>query len=263
MHKCQKIVGGQEKKVDKTVKVDKKTKAKKCAQPPVTPVKTVTLTNKIMQELSTYYELAIRRNPNSVDDMKREIWATYYHKVSTDAKPQHSYCPPGENSWCKYHIAEASGNLKNFKHPPALSEEIQPLLKAIYEDLTSDDLLRRCLGANTQNNNESFNSCVWHLAPKHIFVGKKVVEIATNCALCIFNEGFKPLLKIMEVMGVTVGQAAAALAEQKDNARILAANNRTSDASKERRTQIREEKIRENEFFEEAEGILYGPGIAD
>lgn len=149
MHKCQKIVGGQEKKVDKTVKVDKKTKAKKCAQPPVTPVKTVTLTNKIMQELSTYYELAIRRNPNSVDDMKREIWATYYHKVSTDAKPQHSYCPPGENSWCKYHIAEASGNLKNFKHPPALSEEIQPLLKAIYEDLTSDDLLRRCLGANT------------------------------------------------------------------------------------------------------------------
>jgi len=234
--------------------------AKKSAQP---PVKTVSLTNKIMQELSTYYELAIRRNPDSNKGMKRDIWATYYHKISTDDNPQHSHCPPGETSWCKYRAAEASGNLKNVKHSPAIEGKIQPLLKTIYEDLSSDDLLRRCLGANTQNNNESFNFCVWYLAPKHMFVGKKIVQIATNCALCIFNEGFKPLLMIMEVKGITIRKAAAALAKRQNNARISAANDRSSKATKKQRMQIREEKIRENELFEETEGILYGAGIAN
>ncbi|CAB0042858.1 unnamed protein product [Trichogramma brassicae] len=34
-----------------------------------------------------------------------------------------------------------------------------------------DKLLQRCLGGHTQNNNESFNHCVWMMAPKHIFSG--------------------------------------------------------------------------------------------
>ncbi|EFN81483.1 hypothetical protein EAI_00036, partial [Harpegnathos saltator] len=60
------------------------------------------LTNKVMQELSTYYGLAVLRNPDSVEEMTTAIWATYYHKRSTNANPQHMYCPPGTSSWCKY-----------------------------------------------------------------------------------------------------------------------------------------------------------------
>jgi len=231
---------------------------------PMTPkVKTAAFTNKIMLELSTYYELAIRRNPNSIKEMRNDIWATFYHKISTDAKPQHSFCPPGAESWCKYRVAQASGKQEEYKHPPALDDDIQPALKSIYEDLTTDDLLWRCLGANTKNNNESFSACVWHLAPKHMFVGKKIIEIATNCALCTFNEGFKPLLKIMETMGVTIGMGAAAHAARKDKLRITEANRRDCEATKERRTQIRHEKAIENEYYEDTEGILYGPNIAD
>ena len=56
-----------------------------------------TLTDKVVNELSLYYDLAIRRHPDSVGDMRNEIWATYYHKSSTDDKPQHMYCPPGSS----------------------------------------------------------------------------------------------------------------------------------------------------------------------
>ncbi|GIY08120.1 uncharacterized protein CDAR_429331 [Caerostris darwini] len=87
--------------------------------------------------------------------------------------PQHSYCPVGPESWCKWCKCEAKGTLETFEHPSALDDEAQEILKPIYEDLTADDLLERCLGSNTQNNNESFNSCVWQLAPKHQFAGKK------------------------------------------------------------------------------------------
>lgn len=216
-----------------------------------------------MRELSTYYELAVRRNRDSVEDMRKAIWATYYHKFSRDDSFQHSYCPEGADSWCTYQMAEAKNLLKDFKHPPALSEEIQPLLKSIYEDLTSDDLLERCLGANTQNNNESFNAIVWNFAPKSVFAGKQIVDIAVFCAACTFNEGFSPLLKIMEVMGVTIGTKAAEFTERQDRVRIETANRRSSEVSKERRTAIRNERLEEIGAYEESEGIMYGAGIAD
>lgn len=59
------------------------------------------LTDALIKKLTTYYGLAIRRNSDSVDNMKREIMATFYHLCSTNEKPQHNYCPPGEDNWCK------------------------------------------------------------------------------------------------------------------------------------------------------------------
>lgn len=47
------------------------------------------LTGKLIDELTIYYGLAIRRNTGSIKNMKKEIWATLYHKISTDENPQH------------------------------------------------------------------------------------------------------------------------------------------------------------------------------
>ncbi|GIY28449.1 uncharacterized protein CDAR_87721 [Caerostris darwini] len=84
---------------------------------------------------------------------------------------------------------------------PGLDDEAQEISKPIYEDLIADDLLERCFGSNTQNDNESFNSCVWQLEPKHQFAGKKIVEVATYCAALAFNEGFTAILKNHESNG--------------------------------------------------------------
>lgn len=226
-------------------------------------IQTATLTNRVMLDLATYYELAVRRNSNCVDAMRDEIWATYYHKISTDENPQHSYCPPGEDSWCQYQVAKATNTLDDFQHAPALTTDIQPALKSIYEDLTTDELLSRCVGANTQNNNESYNSVVWRIAPKHIFSGKNIVELAANCALCRYNEGSMPLLKIMETMGVTIGLTASAMAAKNDESRIQLSNFQSSEQSKQRRTEKREGRLHENELYEADEGGMYGAGIAD
>lgn len=252
-------------KKDKAQTPAQKTPAKKVVKKKkvaitVPKVKTQDLTIKLMKELSTNYGLAIQRHPDSVEEMRREIWAGYYHKISTDKKPQHSYC---SESWCKYKKAVRDKTVKSFKHPPALAEDVQEILKPIYEDLTKQELLERCLGGNTQNNNESFNNCVWAMAPKHVFSGKIIVQIACQTAACIFNEGFKPVLKIMSVMGVKIGPTAVQYATQRDRERIRVANRRSTDASKEARTQRRNAILDENERFEEEEGIMYGAGIAD
>jgi len=87
--------------------------------------------------------------------MKNAVWAVYYHNISNDKNPQHSYCPEGKKSWCKWRVAEAEGTLKSFQHKPSLSEAVQAAIKPVFEALSTDDLMTRCLGGNTQNSNES------------------------------------------------------------------------------------------------------------
>lgn len=130
------------------------------------------LTDVLIKKLTKYYKLAIRRNPESVDEMKKAIMATFYHLNSTNEKPQHNNCPPRIDSWCKWRVAEAADTVDNFEHMPALHPDVQKNLFPIYKELSRKDLLERCLGG--QNANESFNSTMWHLAPKHLNYGFKI-----------------------------------------------------------------------------------------
>ena len=101
------------------------------------------LTDKLIRHLTAYYGLAIIRNPHSVADTKKAIFATFYHKCSTDDNPQHDNCPPGPDSWCSWKQAKALNKLDKYTHAPALCTEVQDMLRPIYEDLSSDDLLWR------------------------------------------------------------------------------------------------------------------------
>ncbi|GFW76252.1 uncharacterized protein TNCV_3800871 [Trichonephila clavipes] len=55
---------------------------------------------------------------NSINSMKRAIWATYFHKASIDTYPQHGLCPTNEDTWCKYNRAITTGEV--YKHKKAL-----------------------------------------------------------------------------------------------------------------------------------------------
>jgi len=78
------------------------------------------------------------------------------------------------------------------------------IIQPIYENSSSDELLERCLGTETQNNNESLNSLIWTFAPKHLDSETKIVKIATFLAIIIFNEGFLSILKVISVMRIVI-----------------------------------------------------------
>ena len=144
-----------------------------------------------------------------------------------------------------------------------IDPSIVKILKTIYEDLSKNTLLERCLGAHTQNNNESLNSCIWIMAPKHLHSGKEVDEIATHLAVIIFNEGFSAILKTMDVLGITLGPEAEACAARLDEERIQRSERRFSDVAKNARIQLREEQVANRELLYDEEGELYAPGIGD
>ena len=60
------------------------------------------LTKKEIDKLQIYYGLAIRRNIGNLEGMKNDINAILRHRLSTDSYPNHSKCPKGEETWCKF-----------------------------------------------------------------------------------------------------------------------------------------------------------------
>ncbi|XP_077287143.1 uncharacterized protein LOC143911918 [Arctopsyche grandis] len=154
--------------------------------------------------------------------------------------------------------------MTKFKHDYVpLDPKVQNALKPIFEDLSRRDLLERCLGNNTQNNNESYNGLLWHFSPKHLHSGLKTIELSNYFATSIFNDGYSSILKMFNVMGIIIGPAANDYAVDKDDTRLRMSDHRQQAASKEGRLARRKALADKQLSFEEEEGALYGPGIAD
>ena len=56
------------------------------------------LTEAMIDSFQNYYGSAIQRNVGNLEEMRKAVLAIYHHSVSTDAKPQHNYCPKREIS---------------------------------------------------------------------------------------------------------------------------------------------------------------------
>lgn len=192
------------------------------------------LTAKMIDKLTVHYGLAIRRYSDSVGSMKNAIWATFFHYSSTDENPQHKKCPSGADSWCEWQKAAAADALDSFKHTySALPENVLNAIKPIYEDLSKDALLERCVGSFTQSNNESLNQLIWKISPKHLSETSVIVEIAAYVAASVFNEGSFALLTFMQDMGISSGSSAHDWARSTDSIRVSRAEQEAERQTKE------------------------------
>ncbi|XP_074098281.1 uncharacterized protein LOC141526972 [Cotesia typhae] len=222
------------------------------------------LTGKVIDKLTVYYGLAIRRHCDSIENMKSAIMATFYHYGSSDEKPNHDMCPKGEESWCSYQHAEARGELDTYSHDYSpLPSDVLKAIKPIYEDLSNENLLSRCIGGFNQNNNERFNQLVWKICPKTVNTSYTIVQIAAYVAMCIFNEGINSLLVLMNTLGLNCGPNSHRYAERMDAARMKVADKRANDNTREGRLQRRHQQIDILEAAMTGEELLYGPGIDD
>ncbi|GFX21247.1 uncharacterized protein TNCV_2251951 [Trichonephila clavipes] len=101
------------------------------------------LTEAEIDRLQAYYGLAIRRNLSSVKDMQQAIWAIFLHKLSTDEKPQHGFCPSDSDTWCKFKKAELLG--ETYHHKNSLPVDVVEAMRPVFRDLANPELLKNCL----------------------------------------------------------------------------------------------------------------------
>lgn len=75
----------------------------------------------------------------------------------------------------------------------------------MFETLTQDSLLERCLHGGSQNTNESLHNMIWERCPKTTYVGRKRLCIAVADATIVYNEGELGRLDIFSELGMEPG----------------------------------------------------------
>ena len=75
-----------------------------------------------------------------------------------------------------------------YKKKLSLALSIKSLLTPVFQDLSKDELLHKCLHGQTQNKNELLNNVIWKKCPKTMFVSKKVLESSVFSAIIEFND---------------------------------------------------------------------------
>lgn len=218
------------------------------------------LTDKIIDKFTTYYGNAIRGNSNSIEDMRKAIWAIFCHYKSTDNEPMHHFCPDGDKSWCDYQRAKFTNSVASYKHKNVVPIPVMDEIKPIFAELSSPKLLKRCLGGKTQNANESFNSTIWKYLPKTSGASKVIADIAANEAAVIFNDGMAGRLKIMKRLGFKVGHFSSSSAFKADFARVRNAEIKLKSSTLEARRANRMRKKSMHEHFVQIEGSTYDSG---
>lgn len=154
------------------------------------------LTDEVIDRLTGYFGKAIRSSiGTTIEIMRKACLSGFKHVSSTDDNPDHEYCPHGENSHCFYNKALA----KNIDPPShetmrvkcRLPENDKKKVLAIYDDLSNDDLLRKCLSGRTQNPNESIHGKIWSKLQKTKHYGLRTVQYIAAMTVSEHNLGYE------------------------------------------------------------------------
>ena len=204
--------------------------------------------------MQNYFGMALRSNTSSVKQMSTSIWSTFSHLSAKDNHPLHSKCPTGEKSWCTYQKAVASGCADTYKHKDGLPLDILKYVKPIYERLTDEKMLEKCLHGMTQNANESLHGIIWKRCTKTKFADIDVLKLATYDAVLHFNAGSKVELEVMKRLGVNPGHFMVEGTAKKDKMRLTECARHSTPARKQRRKYIRGIKKMNLDKITKAEG---------
>ena len=107
-----------------------------------------------------------------------------------------------------------------YKSDNCLSANFLSKLKPTFDDLSSTDLLSRCLDGYTQNTNESLHGMIWSRCPKTKSFGMQQVQFAVSSAVCEFNSGAKFHTSLLELMDVPPGTYTTLYCAELDKQRV-------------------------------------------
>ena len=216
------------------------------------------LTDRLVDKLQAYYGMAVRGHRNDLQGMARAVWAALMHRVSTDSNPQHQFCPPGADSWCRYQRELAGG--PKYTHHESIPEAVFKLIKPIYLRLSERSLLEKCLRGATQNRNESFNGLVWQICPKSGFCSAKTVQIAVALATAWFNDKSQGIENLLDEMGIPKGHFTSVGLARLQREHDRHATRKSSLEIQQRRKKRRRQKKGYEEAIADVEGQTYEPG---
>jgi hypothetical protein len=133
-------------------------------------------------------------------------------------------------------------------------------LKAIFEELSADELLKKCVHGGTQNGNEAFHHLIWERCPKTIFVGRTKLELACYDAVLSFNEGEKGRLRFFSQLGIEPCVHAEKWARQQDSQHLVQSKQAAEPVKRARKFQSLQASRAKEELERKEGGPVYLSG---
>jgi hypothetical protein len=187
--------------------------------------------------------------------MKQAAWSAWYHMASTDAHPMHDLCDPNHcNVFLDFNYRHEAHSM-----PPAVCAAIKPA----YDDLCREESLEQVLYGGTTNGNESFHRIIWNLCSKKRFHTRMKIEMATNLATIIYNDGFTGVLAIYKQLGINANLVVKRMMIAIDRERIKDDQSLDPTARLEQRRKNRLKKLQVEAKLIQDDPYKYGAGIAD
>ncbi|MBY0580425.1 MAG: hypothetical protein K2P53_01900, partial [Rickettsiales bacterium] len=219
------------------------------------------LTDATIDRLQNYYGIAVRTKNQSVQEMRSAILASLFHVASSKDNNYHTYCPNGEKSWCQHNVDRKHPNQPPLYKPGlGLPRDIIELLKPIYKELSSDELLAKCMHGKTQNQNESHNMMIWERVPKTKFCSLLHLKFATYDAIANFNIGRKASVMIYEKLNMIPGKFMIDGCNRENKIRLYQSSYKNKSCVKLRRKTIRGNKKNKTDKEKQKQGTLYAAG---
>ena len=218
------------------------------------------LTDAVIDRLQNFFGVAIRQNAGNLKGMKAGVLATLFHVASSKNNNWHfPHCPTGSNSWCKYN-RDKENDTKLYKPGPGLPLEIVHKIRPIFECLSKDSELEKCLHGKTQNANESFNGTIWDRIPKTNYVSLENLSFGVYDAVANFNIGMKSSVLIYEKLNMVPGVYTLRGCKRINVKRLRYAEYKENIKNKARRQILRAKKMKKNDHLVESEEKLYEAG---
>lgn len=218
------------------------------------------LTVALHKKLPNYYANALKKNKGDPLAMKNAVYAGVFHMVSTDEEPHHTYCPPGESSWCFFRRAEAKNEQPEPHKKADLSKDVLKRLLPIYERLTAPELMERCARMKTQNANECFNAQIWRRVLKTDPTSLNTVRTGVAMATLEFNCGPQGFSQILRRLGVRLGYHQGVHIRKATQDRLKNAEQSMSETSVNKRKRKKIKAARQEDLYLQKEGVLYSSG---
>ena len=202
------------------------------------------ITNNVIDCLQNYFGIAVRSNVGDLEDMNNGICASLFHVASSEDNNYHStYCPLGENSWCKFQ-RDISLRTSTYKPGCGLPLNFIKYVKPIFNDLSQESLLRKCLHGKTQNQNESYNALIWERLPKGTYVSITQLRLGSYDAVAHFKH-LKPRMILPNAFSSN---------KRKPTKRKLIVDDQSDTSSDDDKFDDDDEELDDNEYDSNSEG---------
>ena len=124
-------------------------------------------------------DIAMKRvpgdNTSDLSVLKQRIYAILFHLCSSDAHPKHIHCPPGAKSWCFWQRDIAMKRVPGeHKEHDTLPAEVGKKLVPIFERLSDENLLKRCVRGKLRIPMSHSMDSYGNSAPKPSSMGEKL-----------------------------------------------------------------------------------------